>query len=210
MTPARPTPSSPAPPGMPARVLVPGRRSAPTWARAPLSTQVEVMRRGGMSVTAIRRALGLSMTDAMAAGIVVPAPSAISGAAQATGKSALRKPLAATVPVCAARSSQVGPAMASVLAVVARIAGVAPARLLGPGQSRSLARPRHLTMYLLRALCGGASLPAIGHFLRRDHTTVLYGCRRAAALLDCDPGFRDWHDKACAALGENPSGHGQG
>ncbi len=45
-------------------------------------------------------------------------------------------------------------------------------------------------MYLIRELCTRTSLPAIGFMLNRDHTTVLYGCRRAAALLHCDRAFR--------------------
>ncbi len=95
--------------------------------------------------------------------------------------------------------------MAGVLNAVAQAAGVAADGLLGPGQERALARPRHLVMYLLRELCAGATLPAIGHFLDRDHTTVLYGCRRAVVLLARDPGFRRWRDEALRLLKHTPA-----
>ncbi len=55
-------------------------------------------------------------------------------------------------------------------------------------------------MYLLRRLCAGASLPTIGYFLGRDHTTVLYGIRRAEARLACDPEFCALHDRVCRSL----------
>ena len=98
--------------------------------------------------------------------------------------------------------------MSSVLAAVAEASGTGAAHLLGPGQSRALARPRQLTMYLLRQHCVGASLPAIGHFMGRDHTTVLYGCRRAAELLARDTGFRELHERALSRLAE--AAHAQG
>ena len=98
--------------------------------------------------------------------------------------------------------------MSCVLAAVAEASGTSAGHLLGPGQARALARPRQLTMYLLRRHCAGASLPAIGHFMGRDHTTVLYGCRRAAELLARDAGFRDLHERALRRLAE--TAHAQG
>ena len=86
--------------------------------------------------------------------------------------------------------------MVDVLAAVARASGFGAPDLLGPGQARDLARVRQLVMYLLRGRCAGASLPAIACFLKRDHTTVLYGCRRAQALLQGDPRFQALHARA--------------
>ncbi len=94
--------------------------------------------------------------------------------------------------------------MISVLKAVAQISNVPPAHLLGSSQRRGLVRPRQLTMYLVRELCAGASLPAIGHFLGRDHTTVLYGCRRAEDLLARDAGVRSWRDGALHLLKQVP------
>jgi chromosomal replication initiator protein len=65
-----------------------------------------------------------------------------------------------------------------------------PDDLLSTRRARNLAWPRQLTMYLARELTG-ESLPAIGRlFGGRDHTTVLYACRRAHDRLARDPTAR--------------------
>ena len=180
----------------------------------PLGGQIEGMRRRGMSATAIRRALGLNARQAMAAGILSPLPAAsrrdMGTAAHARSAPKVAAcgaglPAPSAAPAAASRG---GPAMSCVLAAVAEAAGTGAAHLLGPRQTRALARPRQLTMYLLRQHCVGASLPAIGHFMGRDHTTVLYGCRRAAELLARDAEFRDLHARALERLSE--TAHAQG
>lgn len=141
-----------------------------------------------MSATAIRRALGLSSTEALRAGILDPLPA---------------RPLSDPSPTPADPSAprpKRGRTMAEILDAVAAAAGIERARLLGPCRARELVRPRQLCMALLRRLCPGASLPAIGFFLRRDHTTVLYGIRRAESLLVRDPAFRALHAKALRQL----------
>ena len=55
-------------------------------------------------------------------------------------------------------------------------------------------------MYLIRELCPGTSLQAIGCLLDRDHTTVLYGYRRAEVLLRRDRAFREAYLLARRAL----------
>ena len=90
--------------------------------------------------------------------------------------------------------------MDEVLDAVARMSGVTRKDLLGSHGNRRHARHRQLAMYLMRNLCPEGSLPAIGSYLDRDHTTVLYGCRRAAALLDADTSFRELHDRVCEDL----------
>jgi chromosomal replication initiator protein len=158
-----------------------------------LQARLETMRAGGMSETGIRRALGLSAGEAVAAGVIAPgiALRDAPGTAPDLGPGAMR-----------------GPRMADVLGAVARVAGLTPEQVLGtdPGRrcARRHARPRHLVMYLLRALCAGASLPTIGHFLGRDHTTVLYGCRKAEALIARDAEFRALHDRTRRALAPAP------
>ena len=60
------------------------------------------------------------------------------------------------------------------------------ADLLSKRRSRSVARPRQLAMALAKELTNH-SLPEIGDaFGGRDHTTVLHGCRRIAALRETD------------------------
>ena len=93
-----------------------------------------------------------------------------------------------------------GPDMDEVLDAVARLSGVTREDLLGPQHNQHHVRRRHLAMYLMRELCPTGSLPAIGSCLRRDHSTVLHGCRRAADLLDRDAAFRELHDRVCAEL----------
>ena len=53
-------------------------------------------------------------------------------------------------------------------------------------RSRSVARPRHIAMALAKELTNH-SLPEIGDaFGGRDHTTVLYACRKIADLRETD------------------------
>jgi chromosomal replication initiator protein len=60
------------------------------------------------------------------------------------------------------------------------------ADLLSKRRSRSIARPRQLAMALAKELTNH-SLPEIGDaFGGRDHTTVLHGCRRIAALRESE------------------------
>jgi chromosomal replication initiator protein len=63
--------------------------------------------------------------------------------------------------------------------------------LLSKRRSRSIARPRQVAMALAKELTNH-SLPEIGDaFGGRDHTTVLHGCRRIAALRDSDKRIDD-------------------
>ncbi len=58
--------------------------------------------------------------------------------------------------------------------------------LLSKKRTRSIARPRQIGMALAKELTNH-SLPEIGDaFGGRDHTTVLHGCRRIAALRESD------------------------
>ena len=166
-----------------------------------LGDQVAGMRRRGMSATAIRRALGLNARDAVAAGIFDLEPTEPPRRAAPAGRQGNSRPTRPNTPPR-------GPAMRSVLEAVARAFGVAPDQILGPGQARAAVRPRQITMHLVRELCAGASLPAIGHFLSRDHTTVLYGCRCAEALLARDVAYRELRDRALRLLRE--AGNDQG
>jgi len=63
--------------------------------------------------------------------------------------------------------------------------------LLSKRRSRSIARPRQIAMALAKELTNH-SLPEIGDaFGGRDHTTVLHGCRRIAALRETDKRIDD-------------------
>ena len=181
----------------------------------PLDVHLSAMRESGMSQTAIRRALGLSEDQAVAAGLIPPKDVAADGTpaepepeAQAKpsrnrrhrGQGACVLPDGPRAATGQGRTKVPGPEMDEVLEAVARLGDITREDLLGPRHDRHRARRRHLAMYLMRELCSEGSLSAIGVYLRRDHTTVLHGCRRAAALLDQDTAFRELHDRVRAEL----------
>jgi len=157
----------------------PGRAATPTDRR------IAAMRAGGMSIRAIRRALGLSEAAATAAGLLEPG-----------------RLVAAPMPDGGATDARApgGPGMAEVLAAVSRDSGIDCRTLIAPGQRRPAVRARQLVTYLIRELCPRTSLLAIGFLLDRDHTTVLYSCRRAAALLRHDRAFREAYLRTRRAL----------
>ncbi len=79
---------------------------------------------------------------------------------------------------------------ARVIETVARYFGYEVEALLGQDRSRDVALPRQMTMYLIREETD-ASLPAIGDALGgRDHTTILYGVKRIADLMERDDSVR--------------------
>jgi chromosomal replication initiator protein len=68
------------------------------------------------------------------------------------------------------------------------------ADLLSKKKSRSIARPRQIAMALTKELTNH-SLPEIGEaFGGRDHTTVLYACRKVKELKESDPMINEDYD----------------
>ena len=68
--------------------------------------------------------------------------------------------------------------------IVAEYYKIKVADLLSKRRSRSVARPRQVAMALSKELTNH-SLPEIGNaFGGRDHTTVLYGCRKIKELRE--------------------------
>ena len=73
---------------------------------------------------------------------------------------------------------------------VAMFYGVDPGDITGRSRTRGVVRPRQVCMYLSREETT-ASLPQIGLALGgRDHTTVLHGYDKIAALVEEDPQLR--------------------
>ena len=90
--------------------------------------------------------------------------------------------------------------IAEIQAAVGTHFGVSAQELLSTSRSPRIAWPRQLAMYLARELTD-ESLPAIGrHFGGRDHTTVMYACRRAGARIDGDAAVREAVEKLRAML----------
>lgn len=61
--------------------------------------------------------------------------------------------------------------------------------LLGPKRNRRVMRVRFALYWAFRER--GASFAQIGFWMNRDHSTVIYGQRRAQYVFDRDPAFRD-------------------
>jgi hypothetical protein len=139
--------------------------------------RIAAMRRRGMSETAIRRVLGLSPGQAVAAGLLDPYP-------------------------MAPEVAQIGrlPLMIDVLAAVADAGHVTREAILGTSQRRRLAALRQLTIFLIREVCPGATMYAISHFLMYHHTTVHFGCQQAAERLERDADFCDLRDAVLRRL----------
>ena len=58
-------------------------------------------------------------------------------------------------------------------------------------KSKTVAEARQVAMYLMNTI-GELTTPEIGRVLNRDHSTVIYGCRRIAGLLeDRNTGMQD-------------------
>ena len=169
------------------------------------------MRAGGMSATAIRRALGLSEAAALASGLVVPkavteafglgAPWPGRAVAKRCALRAGGRPGAGRVVSEPEGRAGCGPDIIEVRDAAARACGLDPEILSGRDQRQPAVRARHLAIHLIRELCPGVSLSAIGLMLDRDHTTVHYGHRRAEALLRRDAKFRELRIRARRELG---------
>lgn len=67
-------------------------------------------------------------------------------------------------------------------AVIAVWPGATRETIRGRRRSTVIVRPRQMAMALTAQLCQGMSLPAIGRYYNRDHTTVI-GARKAHARL---------------------------
>lgn len=59
--------------------------------------------------------------------------------------------------------------------------------VMGPCRSKTVAEARSVVMYLLRQR--KYRLRDVGTILNKDHTTVIYGCRRVASRIKTDREF---------------------
>jgi len=93
----------------------------------------------------------------------------------------LREALADLVPDLPLRR---GPALGDILRMVAAKFGIRPTDIQSRRQTKTVAYPRQICMYLARK-CTQCSLEEIGgHFGGRDHTTVHYGIRKIEGLVE--------------------------
>lgn len=75
--------------------------------------------------------------------------------------------------------------------MVYRITSYTPLELRGRRRTKYVSRARQLLYWALYEATD-ASLPQIGRYLNRDHTTVLHGIRRAKELMLSDERFNGW------------------
>jgi len=77
-----------------------------------------------------------------------------------------------------------------IMNVVSAYYELAAEDLTGPRRTREMAIARQVVMYLARELTD-MSLPQVGQALGgRDHTTVMHGCDKMAALFEKDDDVR--------------------
>ncbi|HEX2864308.1 MAG TPA: chromosomal replication initiator protein DnaA [Deinococcales bacterium] len=75
--------------------------------------------------------------------------------------------------------------MRDILAAVAQHYRVNAEQLRGTGRAREIVVPRQVAMYLIRELTSH-SLPEIGQYFSRDHTTVLYSIQKVTEAMGPD------------------------
>ncbi len=83
--------------------------------------------------------------------------------------------------------------MADIMRAVVAETGVPPLIITSRRRSRSCARPRQMFCWVARNTTLH-SLPEIGNYINRDHTTVLYACHVIDKLRETDPEIREATD----------------
>ena len=78
------------------------------------------------------------------------------------------------------------PSAEKILQEVSAYYNVDAEKVKGKARSKDVAFPRQMAMYMMRQL-SQMSMPDIGKFFDRDHTTVLYGLERVETSLREDP-----------------------
>ena len=74
-----------------------------------------------------------------------------------------------------------------VMQLVCDLSGLTRAQLAGPARTRIVSEWRHIAILLMRQFTP-ASFADIGHMLGgRNHSTVVYGCRRGRELSSTTP-----------------------
>lgn len=86
-----------------------------------------------------------------------------------------------------------------IVALVAEEFNVTPEQIRGHYRTQKFVFPRHLSQYLAqRVLC--LSLPLIGRYFFRDHSSVLHAIRKLKRKIDEDPTLRETVERLEAQL----------
>src|SRR6516225_7025295 len=75
--------------------------------------------------------------------------------------------------------------------IVAGQFGLSRAQLLGRRRLPHIVLARHIAMLLCLDVLPGASLPQVGRWFRRDHTTVLHARETMRRKIAVDPEFAE-------------------
>lgn len=70
-----------------------------------------------------------------------------------------------------------------IVAEVAEAYGCTSAEVFGRSRNRAISAARHAAYYEVKTQRPWLSLPQVGRIFGRDHTTILYGIRKHAALI---------------------------
>ena len=104
-----------------------------------------------------------------------------------------------------ARARRTAPTVQRVQELTCEAFGISREELLSAARSGRVAWPRQVAMYLARRHTG-ETLPAIGRqFGGRNHTTVMYACRKAGERLAADPAAQAVVLDLERRLGDSPS-----
>ena len=92
--------------------------------------------------------------------------------------------------------------LAEVVSVICAGEGVTSAEIFSVAKPKRIAKPRLMAYSLARELTG-LSYPALGRLFRRDHSSLLYGCRAVDEQIASDPQFAEkmagYRAQVCAA-----------
>lgn len=72
-----------------------------------------------------------------------------------------------------------------VTSIVSRMTGVSVEAMRGPRRMANISKARHVACYVAHKV-KGRSLPRVGQYLNRDHTTVLHGVKRITREMQGD------------------------
>ncbi len=75
-----------------------------------------------------------------------------------------------------------------ILDETANFYNITPDRILGTAKTKDVVMPRQVAMYLIREMTN-LSLPEIGRFMGRNHTTVLYSIEKTQEQIEKDDAF---------------------
>lgn len=91
------------------------------------------------------------------------------------------------------RAEELATSVWAIIDAVASFYGVRRIALLSQRRTKNLVYPRHIICFLAHTHTE-ASFPVIGRIMKRDHTTIIHGSQRAAAIAQTDVWFA--HDLA--------------